>query len=135
MRTLTISIVFVLITITSFAQTQVKKNEVNPNDNTQINQSAIYRLFPTQNVWTFIKLNTRNGQMWQVQYDVKGNDRFEANLSLMPLIPKEEETNGRFTLYPTQNIYTFILLDQLDGRVWQIQWSTEAGSRLIIPIK
>lgn len=33
---------------------------------------------------------------------------------------------GRFTLYPTQNVFTFILLDQIDGRMWQVQWSTKA---------
>lgn len=32
---------------------------------------------------------------------------------------------GRFTLYPTQNRYNFILLDQTDGRTWQVQWSTK----------
>ena len=97
--------------------------------------AVAYRLYPTQNMWTFIKLNTRNGQMWQVQYDVKGSDRFEVYLSLEPLAPLEKETNDRFTLYPTQNIYNFILLDQLDGKMWQVQWSQEADSRGIIPIK
>jgi hypothetical protein len=138
MKKLVISLIVVLITMTSFAQTQVKKNEDTLNGKTQNNQNyeaVIYSLFPTQNRWTFIKLNTRNGQMWQVQYDVPGSNRLEINLSLVPLVTKEEETNGRFTLYPTQNIYTFILLDQLDGRVWQVQWSTEAESRFIVPIK
>ncbi|MEI6662551.1 MAG: hypothetical protein WCL01_10525 [Comamonadaceae bacterium] len=32
---------------------------------------------------------------------------------------------GRFTLYPTRNMYNFILLDQDVGRTWQIQWSTD----------
>ena len=32
-------------------------------------------------MWTFIKLNTRDGRMWQVQYDVKGSERFEVNLN------------------------------------------------------
>ena len=94
-----------------------------------------YRLFPTQNMWTFLKLNTRNGQMWQVQYDVKGDNRHETYLSLLPLVTTENETNGRFTLYPTQNIYTFILLDRLDGKVWQVQWSMEFEKRGIIPIE
>jgi hypothetical protein len=131
-------LIVVLITMTSLAQAQVKKNEGTPNDKTRNNEnyeSIIYRLFPTQNIWTFIKLNTRNGQMWQVQYDVKENNRLETNLNLIPLVNKEEETNGRFTLYPTQNIYTFILLDQLDGRVWKVQLSTKAEQRLVISIE
>ena len=37
-------------------------------------------------------------------------------------------------LYPTQNMWTFILLDQTDGRTWQVQWSTDYESRGILPI-
>lgn len=37
----------------------------------------------------------------------------------------ENEVNDRFTLYPTKSIYTFILLDQLDGRTWQVQYMEE----------
>jgi hypothetical protein len=93
-----------------------------------------YRLYPTENMWTFIKLNTRNGKMWQVQYDVEGNNRFEVFLSLESLIDVGKEANDRFMLYPTKNIYNFILVDQLDGRVWQVQWSLEAENRGVVPI-
>lgn len=96
---------------------------------------AVYQLFPTQNMWTFIKLNTRNGQMWQVQYDINGDNRGEYFLSTLPLVPQDKELNGRFTLYPTQNIYNFILLDQIDGRMWQAQWSMKFENRGIIPIE
>jgi hypothetical protein len=94
-----------------------------------------YRLFPTQNMWTFIKLNTRNGQMWQVQYDIQGNNRHETYLSLESLISLEDEENDRFALYPTQNIYNFILMDQFSGKVWQVQWATELNNRGIISIE
>lgn len=107
----------------------------NENVSAQNHDVAIYRLFPTQNMFTFIKLNTRNGKMWQVQYDIKGDNRFEIYLNFVPLVFKENEMNGRFTLYSTQNVYTFILLDQIDGKMWQVQWSTEAENRVIIPIK
>jgi hypothetical protein len=36
---------------------------------------------------------------------------------------------GRFTLQETPNIFTFLLLDQDDGRVWQVQWSNDADKR------
>ena len=137
MKKLAISIIVILIPISSFAQTQVKKNDGNLSDNTLNNQNYVavtYRLFPTQNIWTFIKLNTRNGQMSQVQYALKDSNRFETTLSLVPLVLKGDEKSGRFTLYPTQNIYNFILLDQLDGRIWQVQWSIEAEKRFVIPI-
>lgn len=105
------------------------------NDSISCKNIVVYKLFPTQNMWTFIKLNTRNGQMWQVQYDTKGDNRIETFLNLSPLVSKEKEINGRFTLYPTQNIYNFILLDQIDGKVWQVQWSLEFENRLICPIQ
>ncbi len=73
--------------------------------------------------------------MWQVQYDTKGDNRIETFLNLSPLVSKEKEINGRFTLHPTQNIYNFILLDQIDGKVWQVQWSLEFENRLIWPIQ
>jgi hypothetical protein len=140
MKNIIISLIIVLATNISFAQTQVKKNEatLNVNVNSQKKQSdeaVVYRLFATQNMWTFIKLNTRNGKLWQVQWSTDAIKRFETNLSLTPLVDIDKEVNERFTLYPTQNIYTFILLDQLDGRMWQAQWSTETNNRFIIPIE
>ena len=124
------TLIVVSATIASCAQTQADVNSSTSPDN-----PVTYRLFPTQNMWTFIKLNTRNGQMWQVQYDVQGNNRSEVPLSLTSLIPKNEEANGRFFLYSTQNIYNFILLDQFDGRTWQVQWAPDEDKRGIIPIE
>ena len=73
--------------------------------------------------------------MWQVQYDTQANNRHETYLNLTALVTKENEVNDRFTLYPTQNIYTFILLDQVDGKTWQVQWSIDAENRIVIPIE
>ena len=95
--------------------------------------NEVYKLFPTNNIWTFIKLNTRNGKMWQVQFDIEEN-RFETILHHKDLVSKTEERNGRFTLYPTTNTYNFILLDQIDGRTWQVQWSQKRENRGILPI-
>ena len=128
MKTIIISLVVVLATTTAFAQNQTTPMSIVSPDN-----DIVYRLFSTQNKWTYIKLNTRNGQMWQVQYSLEDNN-METPLSLITRVSKEEEKNGRFFLYPTQNIYNFILLDQLDGRVWQVQWSIEEKSRMVIPI-
>lgn len=102
---------------------------------TQGNGSATYRLFPTQNMWTFIKLNTRNGMMWQVQFGLKENERYQTELNLQPQNTQVDEVNDRYILYPTQNIYNFILLDQTDGRTWQVQWSTNPSNRGIMEVK
>lgn len=128
MKTKFLTLTFALLSVLSFAQTQTNTNSTVSPDN-----DIVYRLFPTTNIWNFIKLNTRDGRMWQVQYSME-NDQIEVPLSLITRVSKEEEKNGRFFLYPTQNMWTFILLDQLDGRVWQVQWSTESKNRFVIPI-
>ncbi len=135
MRKIIFSLVVILTTMTSFAQAQVKLNEGSTAQKKQSHENAVYQLYPTQNMWNFIKLDTRNGQMWQVQYDIKDNNRSVTYLNSVPLVAKEEEANDRFTLYPTQNTFNFILLDQLDGRTWQVQWSFEAAHRVVIPIE
>lgn len=104
------------------------------NNETGCSDAYTYELVPTQNIWTFIKLNTATGQMWQVQYDVNGYNRGEFTLSPNSQVAEGEGQDGRFALYPTQNIYNFILLDRIDGRMWQVQWSTKANERLIIQL-
>jgi hypothetical protein len=94
-----------------------------------------YRLFPTQNIKVFIKLNTRNGEMWLVQYGFENKDRFETYLNIIPLVSKTQEIDNRFTLYPTENFWTFILLDQIDGNTWQVQWSFDVEEFAVVPIK
>ncbi len=96
-----------------------------------------YRLFPTQNMWTFLKLDTMTGKIWQVQFSVDGDDyRFETILNSIDIAEELEleKKVGRFTLFPTRNTYNFILLDQIDGYTYQVQWSGDMENRLILPI-
>ena len=98
MKQLIILILFIIAFIHSNAQSSLKLNEANSSSPTTQNQeSIVYKLFPTQNMWTFIKLNTRNGRMWQVQYDINGNNRFESQLNLLALASEGKGKNGRFT--------------------------------------
>ena len=129
MRKLFFIVIIALTTISIFSQSTSEA----PNQNISTDSNLTYRLFSTRNMYTFIKLNTKNGQMWQVQWDTKSN-QLETPLSLITLVTKEEEKNGRFFLYPTTNIYNFILLDQIDGRVWQVQWNIEEKDRMVIRI-
>lgn len=131
MKGFIISTIICFMTVVTIGQAQLEQYE--DIDNNAL--AVTYRLFPTQNMWNFIKLNTRNGKMWQVQFDIEGDSRFETYLNILPLVEEQKEVNGRFTLYPTQNAWTFILLDQLEGKTWQVQWSLEPGNRVIIPIE
>ena len=107
-----------------------------PFENTLVlSDNAAYRLYPTQNISTFIKLDTRDGRMWQVQYSIESDEyRFEVPLNREPLASGDNKMAGRFALYPTENMWNFILLDRNDGRTWQVQWSFEEGDRFVIPI-
>lgn len=103
------------------------------SDTKAANDKEIYKIYPTQNIWTFIKLDTRDGQMWQLQYAINDDEkRFSLPINEIPMIDDMGKQVGRFTLCPTQNMYNFILLDQINGRTWQIQWSMEDVNRGII---
>ena len=116
---------FTLMLFNSFVLAQEVVNQPTQNPD------ATYRLFNTQNIFTLLKLDTRVGTIWQVQWGSE-DERFVTPISLKELAPAEE--TGRFTLYPTSNIYTFILLDQKTGNTWHVQWGGP-GERFIAPIE
>jgi hypothetical protein len=94
-----------------------------------------YRLFKTENLHIFIKLNTCDGTMTMVQFSTNSaSERMEVPLNEVPYAYGEDAKPGRFYLYPTDNIWTFILLDQEDGRLWQIQWGTSRDRIFILRI-
>jgi hypothetical protein len=95
-------------------------------------EAPIYKLFPTQNTWASLKLDTRNGRIWQVHYSVS-KEGYEGTLSInsYSLVLPEEEINGRFNLYPTENMYNFILLDQINGNTYKVQWHNDNDKRFI----
>ena len=100
-----------------------------PAEPTQ-NPAVPYRLFITKNVYTLLKLDTRSGQLWQVQWGDRDH-RFTDILNSIALA--SDGKPGRFTLYPTSNMYTFILLDQEKGDAWHVQWG-KADERFVVPI-
>jgi hypothetical protein len=117
-----------LASISLHAQIKTKPNVL---DNVKDIQGANFRLFPTTNMWTFLKLDTRNGLMWQVQYSLNSENRMVTYLNLDRLASVNEEVKDRFTLYPTTNIWTFLLLDQVEGTPYQVQWSTDPEKRFV----
>ena len=95
---------------------------------------ANYRLYKTQNTYNFIKLDTRTGQMEMVQWSTKDNSMTYPLSNLKLVASPEEEIPGRFTLYATTNFYNFVLLDQIDGRTWQVQWSIDSNKMMVLRI-
>jgi len=91
-----------------------------------------FKLYPTTNMWTFLELDTATGLVWQVQYSADNdNERFKTILNDI-VLNDSEQLNGRWKLYPTQNMYQFLLVDVIDGTVIQIQWSTEENKSFVI---
>lgn len=130
----------------AFAQTSSKNTEtiLTPKDSLMLEYLDIYvnqlrepqfKLYPTENIWTFLKLNTGSGQIWQVQYSVDESPRMEVVLDdEVRLNSWDEPICGRFELVPTKNMYNFILLDNIDGRCWQVQWGIDPKDRCVLRI-
>mgnify|MGYP007112555480 CR=1 FL=1 len=96
---------------------------------------ANYRLYKTKNTYNFIKLDTRTGQMEMVQWSTKSGGTFTYTLSNEKRVYSvEDEIPGRFTLYATTNYYNFVLLDQIDGRCWQVQWNFDRDKCMVLRI-
>lgn len=89
-----------------------------------------YKMYMTENIYNLIKLNTATGQLWQVQYGVGDTDALTVSIDNSSLLYSwEPEVPGRFELYPTQNMYNFILIDNDTGKTWQVQWNTSSSKR------
>lgn len=123
-----------IVSLFLFMSCSQDKNKENRPIKQEIKENARYKLFPTENIWTFLKLDTSNGKIWQVQYSIDNNYHGEIVLNNKTLVSSEAAENGRFTLYPTKNMYNFILLDQKDGKIWQVQWSVEEENRVVMPM-
>lgn len=113
-----------IATISICAQTGSNTKNTTPSPDANVN----FRLFQTNNRWTFLKLDTRNGVIVHVQYSTDGK-QMQYPLNSLPLAEGEDAKPGRFFLYPTENTFNFILLDQTDGRVWQVQWNIDEENR------
>lgn len=116
--------VLAIAALTVTAQTNSNTKNTMPSPDVNVN----FRLFQTNNRWTFLKLDTRNGVIEHVQYSTDGK-AMQYPLNSQPLAEGEDAKPGRFFLYPTENTFNFVLLDQIDGRVWQVQWNIDEENR------
>lgn len=93
-------------------------------------QSQRFELYPTQNSFNFLKLDKKTGKIYQVQWSLEGEKEFSITLNGIDL--SQFSTDGNcFKLYPTKNMWQFILLDGASGRAWHVQWGFEGKNRWI----
>lgn len=88
-----------------------------------------YKLYPTENIYNLLKLDTKTGQIEQVQWSLDTDK--EGSVSINREVLSWNSGIGTFELYPTQNMYQFVLLDKSNGRTWHVQWGMEDKKRWI----
>lgn len=87
-----------------------------------------YKVYSTQNIYTTLKLDTATGRVTALQIGMNEKSR-SMEYEICEAVNRYSEVIGRFELYPTGNMYNFILLDTIYGRAYQLQWSTEEKDR------
>ena len=123
-----ILIILLLISFNSFAQEDIER----------------FKLYPTDNINIHLKLDTRNGYVYMVQRKTNDLESMEVPINGYPLILLGREGIeveapydnyiGRYKLYPTQNMWTFLMQDVVDGYTYQIQWGFKFEDRQMILI-
>ncbi len=81
-------------------------------------------MFATQNMWTFILLDSYNGRLWQVQYSTQDLD----NLFCIPINKDELGSDNEkciFSIQPLTSMYQYYLINDRTGDMWKFQWSTK----------
>lgn len=74
-----------------------------------ITNGQLYKIYPTKNIHNQLLLNTSTGEVQQVQDDGQSWTICYAKEIL-------GDKKGRFCLYETQNIWTYIMLDTYTGK-------------------
>lgn len=124
-------ILFVLVNFNAKGQT-INENELVRVSNYQSPVPSKFRLYPTKNIFIFLRLNTSTGFIDLVQIANRDVPSSIVKLSESPLVL--DGPVDRFTLYPTPNIWTFLLLDQVEGTPYLVHWSTEPDKRIVMKI-
>ena len=90
-----------------------------------------YKLYQTENIYTLLQLDTKTGRIEQVQWSLDEDNEGTFYINSRDLTSGDGYGSGSFELYPTQNMYQFILLDKTDGRKWHVQWGLSSSKRWI----
>ena len=142
-----------LLPLTSMAQTMGKHSDIQSKDisallskidtlltinnmlleQIEINSSlkGRFKLYKTENIYTLLELDTKTGRIQQVQWSLDEKQEGAVVINNVDLSLGTGYGSGSFELYPTSNIYQFILIDKTNGRKWHVQWGIGANKRWI----
>ena len=137
---LALTIIALLSSISTVGAQTENRNIVQPDSLTMSYISDIafelsqlkprYKMYPTKNIHILLKLDTATGAVWMVQYRLGNTEAMTIPVNDTSLLWSFETIqNGRYELYPTENMYNFILLDTKRGGTWQVQWSFDEDKR------
>ena len=109
--------------------TLIKIHDMLDDIDYRINGFDRFKLYATENIYNFLLLDTETGKIDIVQWSLDdGKEGFatinDKDLSL-------DTGCGTFELYPTKNLYQFLLLDKVTCRKWHVQWGFKASERWI----
>lgn len=90
-----------------------------------------YKLYQTENIYTLLQLDTKTGMIEQVQWSLESKNEGSFTINSDDLTYGYGYGSGSFELYPTKNMYQFILIDKTNGKKWHVQWGMESGKRWI----
>ena len=117
-----------LIKIDSLIQ---ENNEWLENIEFDLSLKQRYKLYPTENIYTFLQLDTKTGKIEQVQWSLDSDNEGTFTINSEDLTYGFGYGSGSFELYPTKNMYQFLLLDKTSGRKWHVQWGIGDSKRWI----
>ena len=90
-----------------------------------------YKLYQTDNIYTFLQLDTKTGMIEQVQWSLDSDNEGSVSINIEDLTYGLGCGYGSFELYPTKNMYQYLLLDKTTGRKWQGMESSKRWIRRI----
>ena len=83
-----------------------------------VGSAQTYKLYQTDNIHNQLRLNTKTGEVYQIQND---GQRFLVHRATTI----DNELTNRYILHKTENMWTYILLDKTTGKLWQCQYSVK----------
>ena len=90
-----------------------------------------YKLYQTENIYTLLQLDTKTGMIEQVQWSLDSDNDGSVSINSDDLTYGLGYGSGSFELYPTKNMYQFILINKTTGQKWHVQWGMESSKRWI----
>ena len=90
-----------------------------------------YKLYQTDNIYTLLQLDTKTGMIEQVQWSLDSDNEGSVTINSDDLTYGYGYGSGSFELYPTKNMYQFILIDKTSGKKWHVQWGMKSSERWI----